>query len=470
MKKVATLISIIFLSGCSHMLTSNQQANGDNSPITTSDVGLSYYLPKRLHEVEIKAIPFNANIDKLIQKTTKSLLKVLGEKSKEAEVINSNKLVCTDLTEQLKFIDNKKLKEEVDIKKQKACSLYNVAKDKLKTIEVKLQTVQSSLDEAYSARHKIKSSTNNAECVYSLSLSVKDKGLFPDTRRGFIANLNHSYFHDDDLKLSVTPSGLLTNAVGVTNDRTGDVVVEIAKAIATFTGFPSGSLLGETEAFFSEQKSITPPVLCKSKDIKLTLDLEDLTELNARLKNSGLEVEVCGFNGKKDGCWGNTALPLSDLPSPIIGENDLMFSDKNEDYIGLFYRRELPYIVKLFSTDKSSNSKSLKLAKLVTMPNRSLLAQVPFKSGFMVKNEHDVSFENGMLTSSKTIQPSEALAVSQLPLNVVRGIIGSMSEIIKLRFDFTQEQKNLTSEQALLLEKLVELEKAIEEKEKNSTQ
>lgn len=422
-----------------------------------------------------------------------------------------------------------------------ASTKKSIAKDTPKHIK---ELLEEKLDEALEEPR--------GECEYKISFKVEDQGLVPDPRYRFIAQLNHSLFRDDDFSLQTTATGLLSNAVGTSDDRTDDVIVEIASAVAGFSGAvpPVGGIKTRTSQSMAVEPEIADLVDSDCLTEKLSrsyiIDPNDISSAAPTTASSLADFLRSNLvsNGNQYG--------LRFHPTSINSEAEPGDPGCIDQCEGLYYRRDLPYIVsiekcrarnikvsenaaRLISLLKSNlsaldtqidairirdqqyqrdrqtsaaldnrfqiESKTLTQKReaivsrikdiekrvnnytvaqghllyasksdqnfvgcgdepnleevvatgIVNMPNGSPIAHVTVPGGALVKTDYDIQFENGMLISQKLNRPSEALSLVSLPLKIVRAMLTSVTDVIKLRVDVDSSKTSAAEQQAALI-------------------
>lgn len=114
---------------------------------------------------------------------------------------------------------------------------------------------------------------------------------------------------------------------------------------------------------------------------------------------------------------------------------------------GLCYRPKEPYKIVYSVGDKSTFGGSDTV--IVELPNKSPLVAVDISRAFFVNKVHNLAFDDdGFLTAVEINKPSELLAVSKLPLEV----IGAVAEGLKARVELTNTQRDLAKREASLLQ------------------
>ena len=115
-------------------------------------------------------------------------------------------------------------------------------------------------------------------------------------------------------------------------------------------------------------------------------------------------------------------------------------------------------------------SKSIKLSgpagtedqKIVIIPDPGNLVIIDLERAAAVKKTVTADFTNGMLTKLVLDKPSEALAVANIPFNILTKIIALPSELIQLKIDTSTNEKDLLEAQKALIEAQQSLIEAVE--------
>jgi hypothetical protein len=85
------------------------------------------------------------------------------------------------------------------------------------------------------------------------ALRLGETTYLPDTNQAYCLNHKPSVWADDDLAVTLTPEGLLSRIAVSTQDRTADVVVQIAKAAAAL----APGAVGEETVLYSAPLDLT---------------------------------------------------------------------------------------------------------------------------------------------------------------------------------------------------------------------
>lgn len=266
----------------------------------------------------------------------------------------------------------------------------------------------------------------------------------PDTRRIYVAKTRHWAQRDDDVTISTTPSGLLEKLTITTHDRSGDALVNLAKAAVKVAEFvvapPTTTLASERCTSYSDTYVFDPT------------SAEDIHRVNAALdqrKCSPFQIDVQPLDGtlacryaqqdvKEEMSKLDPALPEADrfaaacellkknpggpgaLPSEVID--------------GIYYRRPSTYRFEAVARDAN-------FAELFQSLSGGPVFSLSYASGFLVQRKYEAQLEHGQLKSSTRTDPSEIMAFATLPLTLLEAISDSLGSLL------TVEVKNEGQEQ-----------------------
>src|SRR4029077_3015295 len=82
-----------------------------------------------------------------------------------------------------------------------------------------------------------------------------------------------------------------------------------------------------------------------------------------------------------------------------------------------------------------------------------------------VTNDYKLAFENGMLTNVDVTQPSAILEVVSVPWKIARETLGIVTELIKIRVDYSTSETALAEQQVKLVQQmqaLIEAQRALD--------
>ena len=307
-------------------------------------------------------------------------------------------------------------------------------------------------------------------------LTITPEDPIPDIDLTFYAEMKHRKMSSDTLEIS-TKNGLLDSVIGHSEDKTGEIVVSLA---GSFSGFLSGfSLVPSFRFELFRQPSLQP----KRQDFEPCVAKEEAI-LIEQVVDPGKEGDIESLNNRlRAGCINLTvdANDKSRVERQIKALEKLPENSTTTDINGLIYRQpgSLAFIIKRI---KKSGSECNEDDDCTVIESISpILAQggqigiLPLPNGIFSNNKHELSFSNGMLLKSKTIQPSEVLNTVSIIPNTLKAMISVPAELLQLKVNYSTQEKKLLEfkkamldEQAQIIKKQAELEK-IKNTEKEKT-
>lgn len=430
-RRVVLGLTVLSLgSGCATVTTAPSQPDHLRS-------GLTYYLPKRDAKL---------TIDRKLLKKDEAAKKVAAAKAKlaTAQAAAQSAKATVEAQEKILLVIDRTSPAGIEAEKLRATA---AAQKTIADAEAALAAAEVEAGEAELAR----SATAPAgACLFSYTTKLELLAPTADTTQRFVADFSHSMFRDDETKLTVTPEGLLSTANAIATDRTGDILVEIAGAIAGF-GTPTMPI---TETISSE------PVDCTALPTKFVATFDPVTysTVNQELKNSGypirVEVKVAGNEPAARG-------PVLDPTrvGPRYPQTLAEAARHRGRFGALFYATPNPATLILrqckpadmgAGTCTASNGDLLE-ASNVMLPQIGPVSYIPMQSSAFVKTVSDVTFDNGMLTAWNANRPSELLEVVRLPVKVLTSVISVPAQIFSLRINKSDQAKALAASQEALL-------------------
>lgn len=108
--------------------------------------------------------------------------------------------------------------------------------------------------------------------------------------------------------------------------------------------------------------------------------------------------------------------------------------------------------------------------KLVVIPDLRYLFEIDLVRAAAVKKVVTADFADGMLTKLVLDKPSQALAIAEIPFNVLSAIVAIPAEIVQLKIDTSSQNKDLLDAQKDLIEAQQSLLEAVQKaKSENAT-
>jgi hypothetical protein len=437
------IVSAMLASGCATVRTTPRASNELAS-------GVTYYLPKR--EVKVTAER------KLLKKD--ELQKTITTKKAELEPVSA--LVKTHETaiktagERLKVIEVQANADAMaTINEELAISTadLSIAKVRKVALENEIKNAEASL--------RVLEAAPAASCAFSYSAAIELLAPVADNRMRLVADAFHSPLRDDDTKLAVNNSGLLSTANVTAADRTGDILVEIASA---FSGLGGGTI--DPLASVDDGPKIVDEAECAKLPTKFAYRLDPAWDGEVDALNNELLAAGFPFRLQVPAMAGST-YRFSDGNTQIVDHQRITDKPKSGDEFtyalgdalrhqgtdgALFYRTALPQTIVLRQCNSGAACTRIKdtvpIDATVTMlPQVGPISYIPMRSSAFVKTVDDVVFDNGMLVSWNASRPSEVLEVVRLPVKIMKSIVSVPAELIKLRIDLSDQQKGLAASQ-----------------------
>lgn len=256
-----------------------------------------------------------------------------------------------------------------------------------------------------------------------------------DPQHTYLIRYETSPFASDKFDIEIDPkTGLLTKIDMTADDKLDEIIVEIAKTIATLEASDK-----EAETVLAER--IIDPT-----------DESALNQLELEFNKIGIEKT------KED--------PQIDLfvKKPVINTNSGKQSTPTNPHtdcsVGVCYRQVMPYRIGF------SFKKSIPYETTVNLPNEAPIISLGLERSLFVTRINTIEFENGIPKKVHLEKPSEGLRLVELPLEIVKGILTAPAEILQLKADFSGKETALANAKIAEIDaKKALMEKQVEAKE-----
>jgi hypothetical protein len=238
-----------------------------------------------------------------------------------------------------------------------------------------------------------------------------------DPQRIYLLNLSAPWTSEDQVGVVVGTNGFL-NTINSTNaDKSGDIVVELAKAaIESFKiaagGFPTGA------GFIQSNKPKYP------QRIDLVFNPFEDTALQAAvttLSDAGLDLD---FQKSTSPSFTNA------------------WQNPSEEVDGFYYRPLLPYVLEIHGGNQQT------ISKTVLLPNEAPIFSYGVRRSAFVQRITQVKFVNGCLSEVYVSKPSEALELARTPIKIVQAVASIPTNLIQLKFDVSSARTKLLTQQS----------------------
>lgn len=448
---LAIIVTTSTLTGCASFIQTK------NASFESINTGISYYLPKRMHRLVVTAENLNAKKEEEKFKEAEADFNSISKQTKQLEIeMKKLKSIAANTP------GDKKAKEKAVEAAQTAEGIYLATKeiaDKAKSV---MEVAKNRYDQARAEK-------DSKQCNYYIAMSITPQALEPDTQFPFLLKLNHSPLRDDELKIKTTQSGLLTSTDVISSDRTGDIAVEIAKAVAMFgVGIPA-----PTPKLFIKipgEEHIRGEMAEKPECYPFVLKHDEIVDFGSSADKSIVFRDISGFAVKEDRYVLpprlNIKIDIDSLKTAKLGsihntdEGLKEGSYPLKGHYGILYRRDATYLVNLKAT--APDKKEIIVAsEQISMPNLSPVTLVPFEYLSLVTTKNNAAFENGMLVSYDTNQPSSALALATLPARIAEGYINALTNFLQLKFNYSSKAIDTISKEKELADLLKAIQKQV---------
>ena len=285
----------------------------------------------------------------------------------------------------------------------------------------------------------------------------------------YVADGNHSYTlaytpsstAEDILKIKVDNATMLLKSVNAeADDKSGEILANFAKAaLVGLRGGESSGLGGEQilysavfdpqvlESVTSFEKGLNQAlsnflIVSTNEECDAAVRQAQATKLpEDRKKRAAKLLELSDDAKRKTAACQTAGFKLPELQ--IVIEDYMPFGGSSgssavDCSIGFCVRGLSPAIIKVSIKDKG-----LVASQVFNMPNGSKpIAYRLGRAGF-TKATYTATLRNGIIESTENTKGSELLAISKLPLDVVKGALTAVSEIVQLRVNVQNNEKAL---------------------------
>lgn len=436
-RSISFLSIVLILAGCTTLVSDSV-----TTPGWKESKGVSYFLPRQ----DVQIIFTNQTIPRQVKAAE------AGVKAAELALASAEKTLKAAKAALAK-VDPKKSKPDPALVKA-----ANDAESLKTATEAKLAKAKAVLAEATTPKKRVQ---------------VEVLPPVADTSKQFVARLSHSWLRDDEVTVKTSASGLLESVTVRSDDRTGDVLENVAKAVIEVAkAYARAGMLRE------------------SRD---------------RTRASGddyyYEFVVDPSNDEAIANINLVILSLRDLPylvrvrsNPANGAADCRDCGS---FSGIAYRRPVPYTIDIIASQTQRSAIHTALIgvaaadqprtliaemkrlehQFATIQSRQVelasggpIAALPLPAGAFVETKYSATFSAGTLTEAKQERPSEAFGASESILNIAtavgEAVTSIITEILPLKIQYTKDQTELVnaeSEFLTALDEKTKLEKALSE-------
>lgn len=251
--------------------------------------------------------------------------------------------------------------------------------------------------------------------------------IVPDEDHLYIFDYNRSSLSNDTLTVQIGTNGLLQKIESSAEDKTGDIIlklVELGKEAFKAAAVVGG--VGKTGADF-------------------VFSPEDFETVNTKI----LAI--------------NSNCPQIKIDPPVVkstSEGRIAASQKAVcAQEGVCFRPLLAHTLSFVLKDDTPIE-----SHSILIPNEAPILSLPIKRAAFVKVITNVTFDNGILKEVHIEKPSEVAAALQIPVEIAKTIASIPGEILQLKVDYTNKQRDLATAQ----KNSIDAAKALKEAEKTT--
>jgi hypothetical protein len=298
---------------------------------------------------------------------------------------------------------------------------------------------------------------SKAMCGWADSVQVQLLDMVPDPSTRYLLKLQSSAFRSDTFDMTTTASGLLQTADIEQKDETGEVLINLARSIASIQSPGGASNLTEANIQKNTEKT-KPTSRCKQlawepRKLDFVIDPanpDDWTRVSAGI-SAAAKVGGLGVADPEEFPY---TLSLAERSRALVSGGVSIATTNSGP--GIYYRRERPLVVDI-------DLEKQRVGNVVLMvPNGAPVDALDMEATSFVTNKSTLGFSNGMLVKVHQTRPSPALAIVSVPWKISEAILTQIGDLLTLRIDVTRNEKTLATEEAALLQQLKEIVEAQE--------
>lgn len=448
------LLAACTTTGVRSVSSAGSPAEGATEP----PLGVSYYLPMRYAKVTFTRAKADDQADKAFAEATAALkeaeTKLAGAKAAAATQASLLEAMKKDGIKDTDAPYIAALAELVKLRQAEVAAAAAVASARTKTGQAETAALRLA--------------DSKAMCGWTDSIQVSLLDFVPDTSTRYLLQPQSSPFRSDTFKMTTTAAGLLQTANVEQKDETGEVLVNLARSIAAWSG-PSS--LGTSEYVESHKDSSNKLVAGSSRcgqlaweprKLEFVIDPTAPGEWDRVSGRISASARVPGI-GSAAAEHFNYTLGLASASATMVSRENSLATRLSGT--GIYYRRERPLVVNIELQDASGMMQSIGNVVLM-VPNGAPVDALDMEATAFVTNKSNFGFSNGMLVSVDNTRPSPATAIVSVPWKISEATLDQLGKLLTLRINVTTSEKSLATEEAALLEQLkalLEAQQALDE-------
>lgn len=400
---VAPIAAIALLGpGCA---TTTVQSSHQTDYSAGQPRGLTYFLPMRQARLTLTRMP--ADPGELIEKRDEKVV-ALAAASAQAVAAKARREQAEAM---LAALSPNAASRPDQIK------LVELAVAQESVLTAAAQALRLSVEDL--SRRIVTAQAAGGECRYTAKIELLP--VQADPRARFVADLSHSNFRDDTVRLDVSPAGLLSSANVVAVDQTGQILVELAGL--------AGSLTGTTRGLMADEQTAVPgcvgvPVLVQVFD--------PMNRADEELVNQHLQTAEFPFR-----------IRVTPRGHALDDGRDRRLPANGATVSGIYYRSPTPVVMELRNTSAGTPVDAV----VMMLPQAGPVSWLPMEASPFVKTTSDVQFADGSISSWSSDRPSEVLSVARLPAQAIDTFASALARILTIRVETSNSREALDAQQ-----------------------
>lgn len=251
-----------------------------------------------------------------------------------------------------------------------------------------------------------------------------------DPRQRFLLRHRPLPNYSDTIEVAVSSNSLISKVWATTEDKTDEIIVDLAKALQSLRpgGFQSsfgGRLVKLATVTIDPSEPIQVSEAANYFNQRAALYARNFHQTNCRGEFS--EEPTCRLYARYQREANRLITIRAEPPAPIEG------ATRADCSVGVCYRIKEPYLIE-FTVD------GVRSGGIVEIPNKAPLVEIDVRRALFVQKIQKIEFDaNGFLKTAYVKKQSELLAVAKLPLNVVEAV----GQAFPVRLTIQQKQLDL---------------------------
>lgn len=282
----------------------------------------------------------------------------------------------------------------------------------------------------------------------------------PDPQRRFVTTHTASLWRDDVLALNVV-DGMLSTSESKATGQAANIIVNLVRSVAALGVGSAPAVPKTTFSLLRSGAGGQSPQIeldCNAYDVAFMFDPTDQVSwksARSQLVATGSQLQLTDISAPTPTPDSAASRPAAEPPKPPVH--------------GLVYRAPRRLTLELARTPSPASpppgncvpdGPSSPARITVSLPDASTMHVLPVIGAELTKTSIKHVFKEGMLTELSLEQPSTLAAVAVLPVEILKALVSIPAELIKLRIDYSSQEKSEIEGQVKIIEAQIALLKA----------